>query len=448
MASVASAEADPCVHLPVHSNLEDSLQPDSLQPDSLQPDTHSLQPDSLQPDTHSLQPDSLQPESHSLQPDSHSLQPDSHSLQPDSHSLQPDSHSLQPDSLHHAEPEQPQADPPQQAEPPQQTASQQTASQQRPEAEALYLPPPLQMHDRADRRPPPSPRARRGNPDRFEALLDTCMHDVRTHQAPAPSSGPAVPRASMDDLHAFRSVNTATHTAMETNMANAFARLDENQAYRHVALFIRLLMEGIDLTHESYGPLTEGRVGAVASCISSVVHQALNARDASAPPLPTWAMVLIGALVVLLLGVGTALVIVCIKHFHSYALRVMILRVMIASWSVPLLGRAKPQHVMVAIRHGVGARRDVRLLRSRYDRPVRVDQLTRRAADELGLVWMRDHLSLGNPETEPVVGKTRGADQQHERKHNGDQRRDRHDDRHGVLPHVPEPALQPMDARG
>lgn len=178
--------------------------------------------------------------------------------------------------------------------------------------------------------PPPSPRAKGGSPTRFRNVLKACMQNATpTHHIPsgAPASEPSsviksiatpaslsnplpsestaptahksLQEVTLDDLHAYRSTQFTENQAIEERMADVFRGLYDRHSYRHVGLFMALLLQGIDLTQESYGPITQGRAGVVANRLAAVVRQSMSARDARAKnnwSLPVWAIILVSVL--------------------------------------------------------------------------------------------------------------------------------------------------------
>lgn len=159
--------------------------------------------------------------------------------------------------------------------------------------------------------PPPSPRALRGDAERFCDVLHTCIRRAAPARpdAAAASVGPTchntLQNVTMDDLHAYRSMHPRDHTALEGRLADVLRSLYDRHAYRHVGLYISLLMQGIDLAREGYGPLTQGRAGVVSGRLAAMVRQSLEARDvranAHASALPFWAIIVMTVLAALVL---------------------------------------------------------------------------------------------------------------------------------------------------
>jgi len=161
--------------------------------------------------------------------------------------------------------------------------------------------------------PPASPRALHGDAASFETLLCTVARDVdqaRSTAAHSSTARDACRRVTIADVHAYRSAHPADLERLENRMASVLGGLHAAHADQYVELYVALLMQGIDLAHESAGALACGDAGAVTARFSAVVRQALAAHDErqARTRVPVWGWAVLGLLAVILLVVSVGLV--------------------------------------------------------------------------------------------------------------------------------------------
>lgn len=159
--------------------------------------------------------------------------------------------------------------------------------------------------------------------DRFVDVLHTCVRTVSTSNSRSnhPICHTALTSIHQDDVEAFQTEYPKSNNLLEEHVAKAMSRIEDDDMYRSIGLYVALLARNIDLIHTSNGILSKGKVGETCTKFSALVRQAFSVRDELQVKkhVPTWAIVSIGILsiVVLVMIIAIAVVVLAMKKENN-----------------------------------------------------------------------------------------------------------------------------------
>lgn len=174
---------------------------------------------------------------------------------------------------------------------------------------------PAEKNYLAETNVPPKPV---GQANKIINLLETCVCGLNGKTTKnIPLCHASLQTVQVTDLHAFKKDHPEANTLVETKMSRVMAELQPDEKYRAIGVYLALLLQDIDLAHESTGPLGQGAAGEVCQRLAGVVQQSLMARDArQQKAVPGWciiALVFLGIILIALLFITGSLLALSIK---------------------------------------------------------------------------------------------------------------------------------------